>query len=143
MKEFCLSSKILTNPFLGACCKIKDIEEFIKLLKKELLARDNLQEATNTNIINKLAGGGFDMKDFCLSSKMMKNIIERASTSEKNKAMWLDRKKTEDSINKDIREFIRLLKEALFDKEHPLSLAPAHKDYVDDVIKDIAGEGLI
>ncbi len=50
--------------------------------------------------------------DIPLSDKIMKNIIYNASTSEMHSAMWLDRLKTKESIEKDVAEFIRLLKEA-------------------------------
>ena len=40
----------------------------------------------------------------------MKRIIEEASTSKKDSAMWLDRLKTMKTINNEIKEFIKRLK---------------------------------
>lgn len=48
-----------------------------------------------------------------LSDKILKNIIEKASTAEKDRTMWLDGERTLEAIDEKLKEAVKELKEVI------------------------------
>ena len=79
-----------------------------------------------------------------LSEEILKNIIEKASTPEKNSAMWLDRKKTLTAIDEKFNQFMKELKEDIdMAQKDCATLEIIDKDEVIRIINALARKELV
>lgn len=87
-----------------------------------------------------------------LIDKIFKNIIEKASTPEKNKALWLDSEKTKKAIEEKVKKAVKELNNILeserkttWEEGEEHSSNPIHQsDFIDMInrIKKIFGKDL-